>query len=250
MNHKLSVFLSAALVCATSAFADETASEDGSSALDSSKHVRTALQVGIATPVQWPDSNCDVRGLRFSLFYGESRNVTGLDLSLVGYTRESFTGISLDGFNLVAGETKGVQASIFGNVSTFDMDGAMLALGVNDCRATITGLQCSLFNIAGQLAGVQFGAVNWGVGLSGGVQLGLVNVESSDFVGCSVGAVNCTDSFVGVQAGVLNIATKTGRGLQLGLFNAADKYIGVQVGLLNLIGNARIPVLPFVNAQF
>lgn len=250
MNHKLSAFLSAALVCATSVFADEIASEDGSSALDSAKHLKTAVQVGIATPVQWPDSSCDVGGLRFSFFYGESRNVTGLDLSFVGYTRESFSGLSLDGFSWVGGAAKGVQLGLVGNINVFDTCGIMLAGGVNDCRSVFTGVQFGLVNIASQLSGIQVGAANWDIGFSRGVQLGLINVESSDFVGCSFGAVNCTDSFVGVQAGLLNIATKSGRGLQLGLFNAADRYIGVQVGLLNLIGNANIPVFPFVNAKF
>ena len=160
MNHKLSAFLSAALVCATSVFADEIASEDGSSALDSAKHLKTAVQVGIATPVQWPDSSCDVGGLRFSFFYGESRNVTGLDLSFVGYTRESFSGLSLDGFSWVAGAAKGVQLGLVGNINVFDTCGIMLAGGVNDCRSVFTGVQFGLVNIASQLSGIQVGVIS------------------------------------------------------------------------------------------
>lgn len=249
MNSKFFAAVTAALVCASSFSATEyDGDSEGNSAIN--KRRSTPVQVGIADPLVIPGTGYDVAGLRWSFIYGSSINLRGLDISLVGLTRENMYGLALGGVSWTDGRMCGVQAGLFGNVAGFDADGVMLSIALNNCRATVSGIQAALFNSAGGLIGIQFGALNWNSGYSAGLQAGLVNADLNEFCGGSLGIVNCTESFVGLQFGLLNIATKSGRGLQLGLFNASDKYTGVQVGLLNLIGNAPIPVFPIVNANF
>ena len=54
----------------------------------------------------------------------------------------------------------------------------------------------------------------------------------------------------GLQLGALNIIATAGRGVQIGVINSAVVFSGIQIGVLNLIGNAEIPILPIMNAQF
>lgn len=250
MNSKFFAAVSAALVCAATAFADESRGISDDQSADLEARRSTPCQIGIADPLVIPGMGYDVAGLRFSLFYGSSRSLAGLDLGLVGLIREDMSGLSLGGFNWVDGKVRGVQLGLLGNVDGFDMSGVQFALGFNSCRSGATGLQVSLVNCAGNIQGVQIGAVNWDNSYSTGLQLGLANVDGSEFHGASAALVNCTESFYGLQFGALNVATKTGCGVQFGLFNAADRFTGLQIGLLNLIGNAPIPVLPVVNANF
>ena len=61
----------------------------------SEEHPVTPLELCLAAPIQLPPSNWSVYGLRCSLFYGESFDVYGIDLGLVGYNANRMAGLQL-----------------------------------------------------------------------------------------------------------------------------------------------------------
>ena len=69
-----------------------------------------------------------------------------------------------------------------------------------------------------------------------GVQFGLVNYASGDFIGWQDAIVNVTQgSFIGLQSGCINYAGNL-TGLQLGIFNyAKTAKNGLQIGVINII---------------
>lgn len=213
-------------------------------------HSTTPLQIGIADPIQYPRSNCIVEGLRLNMFYGASFAVYGVDLGLVGVCRDKMTGAALQAANWVDNDFCGAQAGLLFNVVNGDTTGVQFGLLLNNDRGSVWGVQAASLNVAGSLFGVQGGFINWDKSLSQGFQLGLVNIDLNEFDGCSASLVNYADSFTGLQLGLLNVVSKDGSGVQFGLLNAADTFSGVQLGLLNLIGNAPVPVLPFINGNF
>lgn len=88
----------------------------------------------------------------------------------------------------------------------------------------------------GQSAGFSWGLWNYAESYTG-VQFGIVNSTSSDFVGWQDAVVNYdAGNCTGLAWGVVNIAQNM-RGLQLGGFNYAGTLNGVQIGLVNIAAN-------------
>jgi len=213
-------------------------------------HGTTVLQLGIADPIQLPDSSCNVYGLRWNLFYGASFGVYGVDLGLVGLCRDNMSGFALQAANWVDSDFCGFQAGGVFNVVNGDSVGAQLAGVLNADRGSFWGFQSAAVNVIGSLFGAQLGAVNWDKSLSQGFQVGVANIDLNEFDGCSMGVINFADSFSGFQFGVVNVVSTSGSGFQLGVVNAAESLTGVQIGVLNLIGSATVPVLPVFNCKF
>lgn len=173
------------------------------------------MAFSLATPVQFPDSDYNVSGLRFSLLWGSHRDVYGLDLGGVGnITNQRFVGTPISGvFNYTKGETTALGVQLAGltnfNLQKTHVYGLQLALGLNYNKA------------ASEVIGLQLAAVN---------------------------LAEFTDVY-GVQIGVYNRAHSV-RGLQIGLVNVADNLRGLQIGLVNFHYTGLFYVSPFVNFGF
>ncbi len=71
-----------------------------------------------------------------------------------------------------------------------------------------------------------------------GVQLGIVNYASSEFVGLQWGFVDIANSLTGVQLGAVNVAQSVDGGFQWGVVNyAATAHNLFQLGLVNIIAD-------------
>ena len=157
------------------------------------------LSVGILDPVQFPQEKYSVAGLRFSVLWGNHRDMYGLDFGLLGNrTQQRFVGSAISGvFNLTEGDTTivGVQLAGLANVNTNKLwvYGVQAALGVNynegeahmtgvqlaplanlSSHTTVYGAQIGLYNVAREVYGFQIGLVNRTQTLHG-IQIGLVN---------------------------------------------------------------------------
>ncbi len=211
----------------------------------------TLLEVSLATPVQLPSADWTVKGLRLNLIYGESFGMYGLDLGLVGYTRDSGAGLSVyPGVNWTENDYTGLQLAGLSNVTCGNGAGLSLSGIVNYTRGRYTGGQIALINYDGEFLGAQIGGFNYDKGVCWGFQLGLANAAVNEYHGWSFGLVNYAERLYGFQFGGVNIAAENGRGIQLGLFNCAENFIGMQIGLLNIIGNGDLPIMPILNARF
>ena len=140
----------------------------------------------------------DIKGVRLNFFYGENKNVTGLDIG---------TG------NSVTGNMSGAQLCVF------------LPCVYNHVGGQLNGAQFGIVNDYGiKVNGAQFGWVNYS------------RAESSEVNGAQFSIVNwCSQTEVtGAQLGFVNKA-KTVTGVQLGFVNLTDKLKGVQLGLWNMV---------------
>ena len=208
------------------------------------------LQLSFLSPVQLVPESRDVSGLRLSLFFGKNADVSGLDIAGVGSSSRNFAGVQLAFFaNGVNGKATGVQFAAF-NFVEGNVTGAQLAPMANSAKGTATGVQASLLlNGAERLYGAQIGGVLMNVAREGGtgVQIGVSNFDGGKFTGLQVGLIGSayrsnwsTLSVTGVQIGILNLVNGSVTGLQVGGLNAVGSkegsFTGVQIGALNLGG--------------
>ena len=214
------------------------------------EHPVTPVQIAFADPLEIPQANWNVYGLRYNIFFAQSFKVIGLDLGLVGRCRDTFIGAAFETANWVEGDAVGAQFGAAGNVVAGNATGFQLAGVVNYNRGLFTGMQIAPINNDGTFLGLQLGAVNWDKSICIGCQIGAVNADLNEFHGVSLGAVNWTGRLQGCQIGAVNVVSEFGNGCQIGIFNAAPKFQGLQIGLLNVIGSGELPILPFVNGSF
>lgn len=173
------------------------------------------LGISIVDPVQFPPSDFDIMGARASLVYGKNRDVTGIDLGVVGnVTTGNFKGSAISGlFNSTKGQSTilGVQLAGLGNfnsekVSVYGIQAALLT-NYNSAESSVVGLQFSVANIS----------------------------------------PNTTVN--GFQVGIYNKARHV-RGLQIGLINMTQNLTGIQIGLLNFYQEGFFKVAPILNIGF
>jgi hypothetical protein len=165
--------------------------------------------------VQFPPKDFSIVGARLSVFWGEHRDVYGLDLGAIGnVTSGSFAGIGVSGiFNWNQGSATviGLQAAGIANVNTNKarIYGLQVAAGLNSNKAesSIVGLQVALANYS------PFTTV-------GGFQVGLYNRANEVY------------------------------GLQIGLINVAESLHGLQIGLVNFNHKGLFAVAPILNVGF
>ena len=231
-------------------------------------------ELAIDPRLQIGDGNVDVIGLRLALISAENRNVSGLDVCLfAGHTIGDETGVQIGLFDLVGGDTTGLQLGGLSAVSRGTLRGVQLGglFGTAAGDEPSYGLQLAgIAARARDFRGLQFGYVALsddflGVQLGGyaeadrvrGAQVALAS-RSDALDGLQIGGVNvCLDLDASPRTGVMNGAQiglvnvcDSGTGLQLGVWNQARTFYGVQIGLCNVITEGPVPFLPIVNAAF
>ena len=189
------------------------------------------------------------RGVMLSLGVNYARALDGVSLSLLfGGHVEAVRGVQMGGLCSMNSTLSGVAASAV-NLATYRQDGVVLGLA-NAAFDQQNGVAVGLVNWAGRkAAGVQAGAFNQAVDGMDGLQLGLFNT-AGELRGVQVGAMNRTSApdSAGAQIGLVNGAHHAA--LQIGLLNLARHLEGVQIGLLNYAEDAAVPCLPILNARF
>ena len=151
------------------------------------------LAVSIVPPAQFPAEDWDVCGLRLNLFVGRHRDVSFVDVGVLG--------------NVADGNLSGLEfAGIYNRVG--ESDGAIQVAGIyNGVRGDFAGLQISV-------------AANDVGGDMEGVQISLVNL-AEDGAGLQIGLFNRAERFSGLQLGLANYAYQL-EGIQIGLFNVIE----------------------------
>ena len=138
----------------------------------------TPFMLSLVTPLQVPQSDFDLGGLRVNLIYGECQEFDGFDISTVGRAR---------------GHANGLQTALLANIVNKD--------GV--------GLQIAPVNyVEGSYAGMQIGAVNYaGTQPKSKAQVFQIGVfNGSDYIkGCQLGVINIAREMIGVQIGLVNV---------------------------------------------
>ncbi|MGF1681628.1 hypothetical protein [Photobacterium minamisatsumaniensis] len=126
-----------------------------------------------------PDGN--VKGFRASLLYGQTPQVTGFQLPILGIAEsQNFTGLSVGvffGATRVTGNSTGLKLGL-ANWNDGTAKGADLGFA-NYTGSNFTGLQMGAFNYAGSLDGLQLGFINATDRINQGVQIGLINYDKS-----------------------------------------------------------------------
>jgi len=170
------------------------------------------ISFGIAPPVQFPQSDTSVTGLRVSGLWGRHRDMYGIDLGLAGnVTDQEFVGLAVSGlFNITHGQTTAIFAQAAGLTN------------INTTKANIYGVQ-----IAAVLNN---------------------NIGESAVNGLMIAAVNKADHTVirGAQLGLYNKAQSV-YGLQVGVVNVCDNLHGLQIGLANFHNKGLFVVSPILN---
>jgi len=140
-----------------------------------------------------------ISSFSFNVLGAENKNVSGFDLSLIGYRK-------------VNGDFSGCHLNIFPDIFMVDGD--------------VHGFTWSTWNnVKGNLYGVTLGGVNT-IGQDSGFNLGLVNYVQGQS-GAQIGLFNYSESVKFFQLGLVN-GTKNINGVQIGLINyAADGLVPV-----------------------
>jgi hypothetical protein len=174
------------------------------------------VSVNIAPPVQFPPSDFNVAGIRASVLWGRQRDVTGIDIGVLGnITEQSFTGLAVSGVFNYTQNTATVLGLQFAGVTN-----------INTNKTSVYGLQLAL--------GANF---NQAASMVAGFQIAvLANVAPF------------TDIY-GFQIGLYNRAKEV-YGFQIGLVNVVDNLHGVQIGLVNFNKSGPFAVSPILNVGF
>jgi len=131
----------------------------------------TPAMIGLFTPIQVPDPDFDVGGLRLNLPFGTCCNFDGLDFGIVGVSRNHANGwlvnvvsvaygdgigLNTGGVNYFCGDFKGLQ---IGAANWID-SGDVFQIGVYNGAYDVQGLQIGVINTANKMQGLQIGVVN------------------------------------------------------------------------------------------
>ncbi len=143
------------------------------------------------------------------------------------------------------------QLALFTKAQILPSHWRLRGLGINliyGNQDDVRGLVVGLFNVAGDMRGMQLGFVNGSPGLVRGLQLGAANWAEGGVRGMQIGAINMAggEGSFG-QIGVFNQSNKQD-GLQLGLYNRSNSLRGAQLGLLNINPASKVfGFLPIFN---
>ncbi len=153
----------------------------------------SAAQFSVFPGVQLGAGKTDsVNGFSLNLLGAENQNVSGLDLSLIGYRK-------------VNGDFSGVHLSLFFEV--FRVEGNMKGISFslwNDIEGNANGGTLGLVNTVSGSSTFQFGVLNM-VGNDALVQLGFINY-AKNVSGIQFGFINATKHLEGLQVGLINYA--------------------------------------------
>ena len=161
---------------------------------------------------------------------------------VVAADTHGLSGIAVTGVWLAVDGPQHGHALTLGAQRTEELRGSQWALGVNRAGGATRGVQASLVgNLADTTTFLGFQSTfgfNWLRGHADGGQLGAVNLAKGGLRGAQVGAVNLAEGFSGVQLGLINIGGDVS-GTQLGVINVAHDVSGLQLGLINVARDVR-----------
>ena len=130
---------------------------------------------GFFTPLQVPGPDYDVGGLRLNLFYGTCCNFDGLDLGLVGVSRNHANGWLINVVSVAYGDGLGLNTGI---VNYYGGDFKGLQIGVANWINSGDAFQIGVYNGAYDVQGMQIGIINTADKMQG-MQIGVVNIISN-----------------------------------------------------------------------
>ncbi len=137
-------------------------------------------------------------------------------------------------------KTAGFQASLTPDIAIHDRDTRINGVSINFVGENPqSGFAIGVVNGSrGDSLGLSLGVVNYAENYKG-VQYGLVNIASGEFIGWQGGyawlCVNYAESIIGAQTGVVNYAGKL-TGVQLGVvIYAQTVHNGLQIGVVNIM---------------
>ena len=181
--------------------------------------------------------------------YVNNSRVIGLK---TGWPISSGLGSTVDGFEpswIYSGTDRvnGLQACIFMDLSKY-VKGFAPAGALNINTREFIGFQAAcVMNIAGELTGLQAGALNIAKTLNG-YQPGVIGSIASEANGLQTALFTVAKKLDGVQVALVNVCGEVeSTFFQMGLVNVATKKYGIQLGLVNVIKDGWVPFLPFFN---
>ena len=149
---------------------------------------------------------------------GNTDNLRGLQVNaLTSFTGRSMYGLQVAGISNLANNMRGVQLSIFNNVSLSPFRGVQLAGITNISRGVKKGIQLSA----------------------------MANISSSYMRGLQIGAYNYADTLNGSQIGFLNICTNHPRGVQIGIVNYSRDTVAHKIGLVNVNPKTNVDIMVY-----
>ena len=138
---------------------------------------------GFFTPLQVPMPDFDIGGLRLNIFYGTCCNFDGLDIGLVGVSRNHANGWLINVVSVAHGDGIGLNT---GGVNFYDGDFKGLQIGIANWINSGDIFQIGVYNGAYDAQGLQIGVINTATKLQG-LQIGIVNViQNSDVSFCPI----------------------------------------------------------------
>lgn len=197
---------------------------------------------------------------RFSVFYGRSGGVHGLDVNMVaGYTSGDVTAFQLNGlYSGTGGIFRGMSSTlgvthVRGGGAGFQFSGL-----ANYNEDALAGLQMSgvLNYVDRGFAGAQVSGVlnlndgggtflqaasvaNINAGPFAGFQISaFMNAANSQIGGGQLAIINFAENMRGVQIGVVNMSTVF-HGLKVGILNTGQEFGGTAIGLVNMDNTSR-----------
>lgn len=80
----------------------------------------------------------------------------------------------------------------------------------------------------------------WHAAWPGGVQVGMLNINSGDQRGFQFGSYNYADTLCGFQFGIINVADRNPKGYQIGFVNMTNERDSRHLGLININPHTRM----------
>jgi len=172
-----------------------------------------------------------------------------------GWPISSGLGSTVDGFEaswIYSGTdtVNGLQACIFMDISKH-IKGFAPAGALNINTQDVIGFQAAcVMNLAGEVTGLQAGALNVAKTLNG-YQPGVIGSIARESNGLQTALFTVAKKLDGVQLAAVNVCGEVENTFfQMGIVNVATKKRGVQLGLINVIKGGKIPFLPFFNLSY
>lgn len=140
---------------------------------------KSTLGFSLFNPIQYPNRDVSIRGMRFNAFYGRNKDLMGLDLGVLSpITINTLSGQLIGGqvgfYNEVGKNSYGFQWG-FINFAMDDFTGIQFSVG-NITGKTTRGSQIGFINRSGTLVGLQLGVFNYADHLKG-IQIGFSNLR-------------------------------------------------------------------------
>ena len=166
--------------------------------------------VALCPPIQAPDEDWSIYGLRLNIGYGEHREVFGVDTGVAGGVTERLQGLQVNFLvNYDQGDSQALQIAGLFNYNAGTFHGLAIAGLVNLAQDSKEAL---------------------------GIQIAFI--------------ANVATTASALQIGAVNVAAKNMEGVQIGVVNYARELSGVQIGVINISPDGPIEFMPVLNFAF